>query len=150
MITGVNSDVEYRGMDFHVQTEDSGQARPHVFSHLYLGGCVLATEKTDYGDDLEREDLDERVRAIVERQHREMLEALAAGHFDDKIDARLGGAPTDRDSVSPPSDARETPALLGVLDSELQPLDEMILEHLEGGGRHRGVVPASAKARAQG
>ena len=114
---------------------------------------MLASEKTDYGDDLECENLDERVRAIVERQHREMLEALAAGHFDERIEARLGEALADRNSVSPPSGATEMSApasLLGALETEPQPLDELILEHLEGGGRHRGAVPAPAKARAQG
>jgi len=153
MITGLNSDVRYRGVAFHVQTEDSGRAHPHVISHLYLGGSILASEKTDYGDDLDLEDLDERVRSIVESQHRGMLEGLAAGGFDTLIEARQEETPGDRNPTPTISDGPALPpqaALLGPLDAEPRPLDELILEHLEGGGRRRGAVPASTKARAQG
>ena len=153
MITGVNSDVRYRGVAFHVQTEDSGRAHPHVVSHLYLGGSILASEKTDYGDGLDSPDLDERVRSIVETQHRSMLEALSEGRFDALLEERVGDALGERSPVPVLPHVPEkiqAPALLGPLDAEPRPLDELILEHLEGGGRRRRGASASAKARAQG
>ena len=42
MRTGYNSNHGHRGVDFHIQTEDSGQARPHVITHLFHGGTILA------------------------------------------------------------------------------------------------------------
>src|SRR5262249_56251916 len=48
MITGANTNVRYRGILFHVQTEDSGRANPHIISHVYHGGTILGTHKTDY------------------------------------------------------------------------------------------------------
>ena len=46
MITGFNTNVRHGGRVFHVQTEDSGLAHPHVISHLYYGGTILGSEKT--------------------------------------------------------------------------------------------------------
>ena len=53
MITGFNTNVRHGGRVFHVQTEDSGRDHPHVISHLYYGGTILASEKRDYAEHLE-------------------------------------------------------------------------------------------------
>ena len=44
-ILGYNHNVRYRGIVFHVQTEDSGIINPHVFSHLFHGGVILSSRK---------------------------------------------------------------------------------------------------------
>ena len=44
MITGSNTNVRHRGKLFHVQTEDSGRRNPHVISHVYYRGTILASE----------------------------------------------------------------------------------------------------------
>ena len=54
MITGFNTNVRYGGRVFHVQTEDSGLKNPHVISHLYFGGTILASEKRDYAQLLDQ------------------------------------------------------------------------------------------------
>ena len=61
MLSGFNTNFRYRGVLFHVQTEDSGLENPHVITHLFHGGNIMASEKRDYsefvgakdGDDLE-------------------------------------------------------------------------------------------------
>ena len=45
MITGFNTDVEYDGRTFHVQTEDRGQRNPVVESLVYSGGEIVATRE---------------------------------------------------------------------------------------------------------
>lgn len=90
MITGANTNVRYRGILFHVQTEDSGRANPHIISHVYHGGTILGTHKTDYSDRLDADDLTGVVRGLIDQQHASMLEKLHAGAFDDAIAARLG------------------------------------------------------------
>ena len=92
MITGSNTNVRYRGKLFHVQTEDSGKRNPHVISHLFLGGTILASDKTDYSDqlDLESETLEKDVKALIDVQHKSMLERLKSGDFNAVIDQRLG------------------------------------------------------------
>jgi hypothetical protein len=95
MITGANTNVRYRGILFHVQTEDSGRANPHIISHVYHGGTILGTHKTDYSDHLEDEDLVGVVRGMIEQQHAAMLEKLQSGGFDEVIAQRLGDTAVD-------------------------------------------------------
>jgi hypothetical protein len=90
MITGANTNVRYRGIVFHVQTEDSGRANPHIISHVYHGGTILASEKTVYSDHVEAEDLEGLVRELIEAQHRQMLTRLKSGDLDAVIAERLG------------------------------------------------------------
>ena len=47
-ILGYNHNVKYRGLIFHVQTEDSGLLSPHLFTHLFYGGVILSTRKLVY------------------------------------------------------------------------------------------------------
>jgi len=94
MITGCNTNVLYRGKQFHVQTEDSGRANPHIISHVYHGGTIIASKKSEYGDRVDSDELDIKVRALIELQHKTMLKRLTRGDLDAVIDERLGGAGT--------------------------------------------------------
>jgi hypothetical protein len=102
MITGSNTNVRHGGKLFHVQTEDSGRRNPHVISHLYFGGTILASEKTKYGDrlDLESASLEKEVRTLIEEQHKRMLKQLKRGEFDAVIAERLGDPPDASDTAS--------------------------------------------------
>ena len=42
-ILGYNHNVRYRGLVFHVQTEDSGVLSPHLFTHLFHHGVIVST-----------------------------------------------------------------------------------------------------------
>jgi len=96
MITGCNTNVRHGGRTFHVQTEDSGRGRPHIISHVYHGGTIIASEKREYGEhvdlDSECESVDKEVRERIESQHSSMLKRLADGEFDAAIAERLDGA----------------------------------------------------------
>ena len=100
MITGANTNVRYRGILFHVQTEDSGRANPHIISHVYHGGTILGTHKTDYSDRLEADDLTSVVRGLIEQQHAAMLAKLNGGGFDAVIAQRLGKSALDADTAA--------------------------------------------------
>jgi len=90
MLTGFNTNIRHRGVLFHVQTEDSGQNNPHVITHLFHGGNIMASEKREYADLLGSEGLQARVRSLMEAQHRAMLQRLRRGDYDAGIEARLG------------------------------------------------------------
>ena len=90
MLSGFNTNLRHRGVLFHVQTEDSGRANPHIISHLFHGGNILVSRKSSYGDMLEKEDLTDAVREMMEGQHKAMLRGLISGQSDEKIIARLG------------------------------------------------------------
>ncbi len=90
MLSGFNTNVRHRGLLLHVQTEDSGRANPRVITHLFHGGTILASEKLEYADRLEAEDLTKEVRGLMERQHRAMLRRLKRGELDAQLAERLG------------------------------------------------------------
>ncbi|MCP4907279.1 MAG: hypothetical protein GY910_20065 [bacterium] len=93
MLLGFNTNFRYRGVLFHVQTEDSGLENPHVITHLFHGGNIMASEKHDYSELLgtiegvEREDA---VRKLMESQHKLMLKGLSRGQRDSAIEQRMG------------------------------------------------------------
>jgi len=103
MITGCNTNVLYRGRQFHVQTEDSGRANPHIISHVYHGGTIIASKKSSYKDRIESEELDIKVRAQIELQHKTMLKSLTGGEFDALIDERLGGGEAAEQPAAAPA-----------------------------------------------
>ncbi|MGE4608525.1 MAG: hypothetical protein AAEJ52_17445 [Myxococcota bacterium] len=93
MITGCNTNISHREMVFHVQTEDSGRANPHIISHVYYGGTIVGSRKQDYSDAVESPDLDREVRSRIEEQHKAMLKALLNGEFDQAIAGQLAERP---------------------------------------------------------
>ncbi len=157
MITGFNTNVRYSGRVYHVQTEDSGRNNPHVISHLYHSGVILASEKREYGDLLGSEELPGGVRRLMEGQHRAMLERLRRGEFDELIaerledledpNARTGSAAVAEPlSESPEAEPSEQPTAEAAEEDERafgegivseKPLDEVILEYLVEKARHR-------------
>jgi hypothetical protein len=98
MITGANTNIRHRGMLFHVQTEDSGRANPHIISHVYHGGTIVASLKREYTDLVESPELAGEVKRLIEEQHKSMLKQLRGGHFDGAIETRLGGPTADADA----------------------------------------------------
>ncbi|HPG26200.1 MAG: hypothetical protein H6748_10695 [Spirochaetaceae bacterium] len=90
MLSGFNTNFRHRGVLFHVQTEDSGRGNPHVITHLFHGGNIMASEKRDYSDLLEQGDLEASVRKLMESQHKAMLKRLSRGEHDATIEQRLG------------------------------------------------------------
>lgn len=90
MITGYNTDIEFEGVTYHVQTEDKGVARPVILSLVYDRGTILASKRLPY-DDLLDGDLDEGVLAArLHRQHKLICAAIQAGRIEDlkKMTAR--------------------------------------------------------------
>lgn len=85
MITGLNHNIKQGGILFHIQTEDSGVRWGHVISHLFIGGTILATERTSYKDkvDLPADELEKHVREAIRQSHKAMIHKLVTGGYDD-------------------------------------------------------------------
>jgi hypothetical protein len=81
-VTGFNHNIKHKGKVYHVQTEDSGVNNPHIITHLFVGGNILASKKTSYADIVNAENLAEVVRELMEEQHKEMLRNLINGVYD--------------------------------------------------------------------
>lgn len=86
MITGFNTDVEFEGTTYHVQTEDKGLARPMIMSLIYDRGTILASKRTPYDDLIVDDEVDETVLAErLNKQHRVICAAVKGGRLEDLI-----------------------------------------------------------------
>jgi len=100
MIPGLNHNVRYRELVFHVQTEDSGMLRCQLSTHLFHEGSVIAHAVTSYerdagqiADDTER---GAAVKKKMQEQHKSLLKKLISGKLDDIL---------VRNGIVPPLDA---------------------------------------------
>ena len=83
MITGFNTDIDYEGVTYHVQTEDKGLATPLILSLVYDRGTILASKRSPY-DDLLVGEFDEKVLIErLQRQHKLICAAVRAGRIED-------------------------------------------------------------------
>lgn len=83
MIAGFNTDIEFDGVVYHVQTEDKGLPSRKIISLVYDGGTILASKRTNY-EDLPTGALDETaVAERVQKQHTLICAAIRAGRLED-------------------------------------------------------------------
>ena len=109
MVLGFNHNLMYKGEVFHVQTEDSGVANPHIITLLYRGGVIISSKKTSYSDILKMDNLEVVVEELMKEQHKDMLRRLKSGEFDSKA---FGTAPPKKsESASVTPKETPTPAL---------------------------------------
>lgn len=97
MITGFNTDIEFDGKIYHVQTEDKGLAKPLIVTLVYDRGTILASKRTPY-DDLINGSLDEAALSErLQKQHRTICAAIRAGRVEDL--KRLSAKDSDAKSI---------------------------------------------------
>ena len=83
MITGFNTDIEYEGVVYHVQTEDKGLDSPLILSLVYSGGAILASKRSPYQDLIASGFDEEALAQRLKRQHRLICAAINAGRLED-------------------------------------------------------------------
>jgi hypothetical protein len=81
MKPGMNSDIEWGGKLYHVQTEDGGLANPAILTRLFHRGVVVSSRKTSYLYLMEREDLDTLIVQLMKDQHHAVIVDLQRGVF---------------------------------------------------------------------
>jgi len=103
-LTGFNNNVRYRGMRFHIQTEDSGVTRPHITTHLFAdGGHVIKSLRTDYAQYVDHPERVSLVQRLMREQHRAMALELRDGKLDATIDRFGPPAPEAEESEPAPT-----------------------------------------------
>jgi len=118
MIVGFNHNVMYRGVVFHVQTEDSGISKPHIITLLYHAGTIISSKKKVYSDLLDSDSLEQLVTEMAKEQHKQMLRDLTRGLFNERI-ADFGIALEVGDADSAPVDAKTSAANEAKIDALL-------------------------------
>ncbi len=83
MVTGFNTDVDYEGRTYHVQTEDQGLSNPIVESLVYSGGEIVTTRKVSYADLIEGGEFNESdVMLRMKIQHQDLIQEIHSGRYD--------------------------------------------------------------------
>ena len=80
-LLGYNHNVKYGGHIFHVQTEDSGPGNPHLFTHLFFEGSILASKRGQYDPSTPEDE----VRSLMQAQHKAILKELKQTAYDERI-----------------------------------------------------------------
>jgi hypothetical protein len=81
VITGFNTDVKYRGVVYHVQTEDKGTANPLIETLIYKGGEILGSKRLPYGDLVTGPD-EASITRLMEDQHKNIIMEVKRGRYD--------------------------------------------------------------------
>src|SRR5262245_40302074 len=83
MITGHNTDVEYAGRIYHVQTEDKGDSNPMIETLVYSRGAILDSRRHSYADLVTKGRADEKaIIKLMEQQHRRTVREVRNGKYD--------------------------------------------------------------------
>jgi hypothetical protein len=124
VLTGYNTDIDYAGTTYHVQTEDRGEGNPVIETLVYANGEILYSRRTPYSDLLAQGVAQKVIASVMDRQHRTLVEAIRRGRLSDLTAATNAGAEDDTAvSESRPS------AMQAAFSSKT--LDEVILDYLE-------------------
>jgi hypothetical protein len=83
VITGFNTDIEYNGVTYHVQTEDKGVETPLILSLVYDRGTILASKRSPYNDLLNGDFNEKELAERLHKQHKLICAAVKAGRIED-------------------------------------------------------------------
>lgn len=86
MITGFNTDIDFEGVVYHVQTEDKGLENPIILSLVYDRGTILASKRSPYDDLLESGFDETELTERLQKQHKLMCAAVRAGRLADLME----------------------------------------------------------------
>ncbi|MFY0537324.1 hypothetical protein [Nannocystis pusilla] len=95
-----------------MQTEDSGIQKAHIFTHVFYDGTIISTNKVDYRDRLESENLDAVIVGAMQDSHKSMIRQLRSGSFDERIVKYIGAHPeaSNKPEVAAPVVQEKAPA----------------------------------------
>jgi hypothetical protein len=129
VLTGYNSEVDFDGVVYHVQTEDRGTGNPLIESLVYVRGEILATRRTEYRELLEAGAERPAIQLLMERQHRAIVEAIRMGRIDVITEPPIGAEGDTTVTRRPPAAARPASAIDAAKRSQ-KSLDEVISDWL--------------------
>lgn len=123
MISGMNSEMEYQGKIYHVQTEDGGRNNPVITTQLFFKGAIVVTQKTNYADIIKAEYLESIVKDLMKQQHSLMIKELLSGKL-------LGGKTAAAKPDAKPASSEQSRAIPPSRERGKKSLDDLILDYL--------------------
>jgi hypothetical protein len=128
VLTGFNTDIDYDGVTYHVQTEDRGAANPLIESFVYVKGEILASRRTAYTNLLDAGAEKPAIQNLMESQHRTIVDAIRTGRIDLLTEPPVGAESDTTVSHRAPAHASSPP--IEALKRSERTLDEVIADWL--------------------
>ena len=79
MVTGFNTNIEYQGEVYHVQTEEEKTGYLMITTFLFKGGAALLSRKTSYFSCGPAQANEQAITGWMKEQHKNVLKELVAG-----------------------------------------------------------------------
>jgi hypothetical protein len=99
VISGFNTDVEFDGVVYHVQTEDKGLSARKIITLVYDRGTILASKRTPYEAQINGDFDEASLAEHLQKQHSLICAAIRAGRIADLKKMSAKPSPAVEDSV---------------------------------------------------
>ncbi|MFB0566431.1 MAG: hypothetical protein ACETWK_12245 [Candidatus Aminicenantaceae bacterium] len=78
----MNSNIDHKGVLFHIQTQDKGPKVNYVESLIFKSGKLLSSRKASYLSCLRSPELKEKIEQLIKGQHHTIIKEITEGKFD--------------------------------------------------------------------
>ena len=119
MLVGYNTNITYKGVVYHIQTEDKGIKNPFIVTLLYLKGTILASSKISYAQIASSPDYKLKVRELMKEQHRNMVRELVSGKYSSDNESETADMPAAKQAEEPGQESPDTSQISKSLDDIL-------------------------------
>lgn len=79
---GINTQIKYKGLSFHLQTQDKGASAKYIESLIYKAGKTLYSRKTPYHSLINRPDFKQQILQLMKKQHLAFINEVSDGKCD--------------------------------------------------------------------
>ncbi len=79
---GVNEEIVYKGVRFHLQTQDLGPREAVIQALLYKSGRMVHSRRISYASYLNQPNFMEKTESLVRDLHNSIINDIRAGKFD--------------------------------------------------------------------
>jgi hypothetical protein len=98
---GINTQIKYKGLSFHVQTQDKGTSAKYIESFIYKSGKIIYSRKTPYTSLINRPDFKQQMIQLMKKQHLSFINEISAGKCDRYLNLPEKQKSIPRESRSP-------------------------------------------------
>ncbi len=125
----MNTETEYQGKTYHIQTEDGGRKNPVITTQLFIKGAILFSQKTSYADIIKTEFLEDIVKDMMKQQHTQVIKDLLSGKLLEKKPVQPQTSATQPSAKIPQVEPKSAPQKQ---EKSKKSLDDLILDYLVG------------------
>ena len=79
---GINTQIKYKGLSLHLQTQDKGASAKYIESLIYKAGKTLYSRKTPYHSLINKPDFKQQFLLLMKKQHLALINDISEGKCD--------------------------------------------------------------------